>query len=74
LYGDDVIKRTKKEQSKYNFENSSNQSSKPEEPTSVSSKTSKDKAGESKVVITGDDVLIEYVTRLIKILKEVSEV
>ena len=28
---------------------------------------------EPKVVITGDDVLIEYVSRLIKILKDVPE-
>ena len=29
---------------------------------------------DKKVVITGDDVLIEYVDRLIKIMKEVPEV
>ena len=30
--------------------------------------------GDTKVVITGDDVLIEYVSRLIKIMREVPEV
>jgi 3-phosphoglycerate kinase len=29
---------------------------------------------DGKVVITGDDVLIEYVQRLIKILKEIPEI
>lgn len=37
-------------------------------------KLSSTESADSKVVITGDDVLIEYVARLIKIMKEVPEV
>ena len=48
----------------------------PQPPLSVPREAKKkvSEGSDSKVVITGDDVLIEYVARLIKIMKEVPEV
>lgn len=62
---------------KYNFEDTTSSQDKISTKQSNANKVSKEipqSVSDGKVVITGDDVLIEYVQRLIKILKEIPEI
>lgn len=74
LYGDEIIQWKSKEAGykfKFDATPSSTSTLKQDDAKLANPKSA---GSEGKVVITGDDVLIEYVMWLIKILKEVSEV